>query len=357
MIRVLEVEASKGWGGQEKRTVRLANYMPSEELCTLFAAQSDSYLFRHQDELGIEVEAVKMRSTWDPIAVVQLVRLIKKHAIDIVVTHSGRDGWLGGFAAKIAGAKCVRVRHLQTPFRGTFSYRFLSDVVVAVSDQVRNYLISRGVKPQNARTVYTGVDTAQFSRQNSSLREELGISGETILIGIVAILRGAKNHKHLIDAVQQLSSRYDVRLVIAGDGPQAENLKNYIAQMGIGDRVAMLGFRSDTVNILSALDIFALPSRMEALGTALLEAQSCGVPVVGARVGGIPECIDDGRSGFLFESGNIDDLVAKLEILCKEPQMRQDMGKRAKEWVEQRFSVHTMVDETLKLYKELLDAR
>lgn len=354
MIKVLEVEASKGWGGQEKRTVRLANHMPEDKVKTYFAVNPDSKLMAMQGELGIECLPVKIRASYDIAAVLTIVKYIKELGIDIVSTHSGRDGWLGGMAAKLAGVKSVRVRHLQTPFASPFSYKYLTDEVTAISVGVREYIASRGVKREKIRLIYTGIDTERFQRGESGLRDEFGIDKETFLIGIVAILRGAKRHKDLIDAVKKLSAKYDVKLVIAGDGPQWQNLQNKIKESGMEGRVIMTGFRDDTVNILSALDLFVLPSNMEALGTALLEAQSCGVPVVGSRVGGIPEALQEGGSGLLFESENVDDLADKIERFIVDREFHARASKRAREFVVEKFSVEKMVADTLKQYEELL---
>ena len=153
MIKVLEVEASKGWGGQEKRTVRLANYMPPEKIKTYFAVNPDSVLTRDGKKLNIECLPVKTRATYDIVAVFRLVKYIKELGINIVSTHSGRDAWLGGMAAKIAGVKCVRVRHLQTPFASPFSYRHLTDEITAISVGVREYIASRGVDKNKIRLI------------------------------------------------------------------------------------------------------------------------------------------------------------------------------------------------------------
>ncbi|MDD3466151.1 MAG: glycosyltransferase [Campylobacterales bacterium] len=354
MIKVLEVEASKGWGGQEKRTVRLANHMPSDKVRTYFAVNPDSRLMRDADELRIECLPVKTRATYDLPAVLTLAKYIKELDIDIVSTHSGRDAWLGGMAAKLAGVKCVRVRHLQTPFASPFSYKYLTDEVTAISVGVREYIASRGVDMGKIRLIYTGIDTEHFQKSESTFRQEFGIGKETFLIGIVAILRGAKRHKDLIDAVKKLSTKYDVKLVIAGEGPQWENLQNKIKETGIADKVIMTGFRNDTVNILSALDLFVLPSNMEALGTALLEAQSCGVPVIGSRVGGIPEALEENGSGLLFECENVDDLVQKIEKFITDKEFHAKASKRAREFVVEKFSVEKMVSDTLKQYEEML---
>jgi len=226
--------------------------------------------------------------------------------------------------------------------------------VTAISVGVREYIASRGVRKEKIRLIYTGIDTEHFQRGESGLRDEFGIGKETFLIGIVAILRGAKRHKDLIDAVKKLSEKYDVKLVIAGEGPQWENLQNKIKESGMEGRVIMTGFRNDTVNILSALDLFVLPSNMEALGTALLEAQSCGVPVVGSKVGGIPEALEDGGSGLLFECENVDDLADKIERFIVNKEFHAQASRRAREFVVEKFSVEKMVGDTLKQYEEIL---
>lgn len=354
MIKVLEVEASKGWGGQEKRTVRLATHMPEDKVKTYFAVNPDSQLFKKSDELGIECLAVKTRATYDLPAVLTIAKYIKELGIDMVSTHSGRDAWLGGMAAKLAGVKCVRVRHLQTPFSSSFSYKYLNNEVTAISTGVREYIASRGVSKSKIRLIYTGVDTNHFQKSQSFIRDEFKISEDTFLIGVVAVLRGAKRHKDLIDAVAKLSSKYDVKLLIVGDGPQWKNLETKIQECGMQERVIMAGFRDDTVNVLSALDLFVLPSNMEALGTALLEAQSCGVPVIGSRVGGIPEALEENGSGLLFECENVEDLAEKIERFITDKEFHAAASKRAREFVIEKFSVEKMVEDTLKQYEELL---
>lgn len=354
LIKVLELESSKGFGGQEKRTVRLSNNMPRDKVRTYFAANPDSILAKEAKKLNIECFGVKMRATYDVSAILAIARLIKELKIDIVSTHSGRDAWLGGMAAKLTGAKCVRVRHLQTPFKNAISYKYLTDSITAVSVGVKEYIVSKGISADKVRVVYTGVDTAHFCKTDSFFRSERAIYDDTFLIGIAAVLRGAKRHKDLIDATAKLAKKYDVKLVIVGDGPQWENLQNKIENDGVKDIVIMTGHRNDTVNILNALDLFVLPSNMEALGTALLEAQACGVPVVGSRMGGIPEALEDGKTGLLFECENVDDLADKIERFIVDIEFKEAAGKCAREFVLERFSVEKMVADTLAQYEEIL---
>ncbi len=348
MINILELEASKGWGGQEKRTVRLINGLDKSKYKVYFGAFPDSKIAQNRSQIDATLLPLKIANSYDVFAIWRVVGFVKKYRINIISTHSGKDGWIGAIAGKIAGVPVVRTRHLQTPINSPFSYN-LSTKVVTVSNQVNEYLASVGVKKEKLMTIYTGVDTNQYNpTPKKSLKDELGVSKECVLIGIVAVLRSAKRHDMLIRAIADLSNSH---LVIVGSGPQEENLKNLVADLGYKERVHMLGHREDVSEILPSLDIFVLPSKMEALGTAILEASACGVPCVGSRVGGIPECIEDGKSGLLFddEAG----LKKALERLCSDEALREQMGKRARELVCEKFSNEVMIKKTEELYDEL----
>ena len=344
-MRILELESSKGWGGQEKRTVRLNNNLDAK---IFWAVSKDSELFKRQDEIKGEFFAVEIRKTYDLRAIWQVVKIVKKYNIDIISTHSGKDAWIGAIVGKITGKKVVRTRHLLTPINSPTSYN-LSDKVVCVSKGVRNYLASKGIKEEKLKVIYTGIDTKKFTPTiKKDLKKELGVDG--VLIGIVAVLRMAKRHKDLIQAIRNL----DVKLAIIGDGPYRKSVEEFIKEFNVEDKVFMLGHRDDVYEVLPSLDIFVLPSSQEALGTSILEASACGVSVVASNVGGIPECVEDGKSGFLFEAQNVKDLQDKLKILIENENLRKQFGEYGRKMVEEKFSVEKMVSDTQKLYEELL---
>jgi len=351
-INILEIEISKGWGGQEKRTVRLVNNLDKNRFDIFYVAQPDSIIVKNQKEINATVIPLEMKQSYDIKAIYNLCKIVNKNKIDIISTHSGKDAWLGAIVGKLTNTKVVRVRHLQTPINSTTSYN-LSTKVVTVSKQVENYLLNRGVKKEKLQTIYTGIDTNKFIPNSKNiLKKELNLDKDTILIGIVAVLRGAKRHKDLIEAISQLTS--NVKLVIVGDGPQEKNITKIINEKNMKDRVFMLGHREDIKNILPSFDIFVLPSNMEALGTSILEASSCGIPCIGSKVGGIPECIIDNKTGFLFENQNIVELKEKLEILISDKQLRIQFGKNARDLIVKQFSVNSMVEQTENLYESLV---
>jgi len=354
VIKVLELESSKGWGGQEKRTVRLVNNLDKKDFKVFWGVQPDSALYKKRDSIDAEFFTIEMRKSYDIKAIKRVIELVKKYDIDIISTHSGKDAWIGAISGLFTKAKVVRTRHLQTPINSTFSYN-LSDSVVAVSKQVYNYLLQKGVKKEKLNVIYTGIDTKKFSPETKiDLRDELKLSKDTILIGIVAVLRAAKRHIDLIEAFSKIKSDKKTALIIVGTGPQEQNIKKFIKNKKLNN-VYMLGHREDIDKILPSLDIFVLPSQMEALGTAILEAASCGITCIGSKVGGIPETIVDNQTGFLFESQNINDLKNRLETLINNSNLRIKFGKNARKYILENFSVKKMVTESEKLYKRLVN--
>jgi glycosyltransferase involved in cell wall biosynthesis len=348
-LNILEIEYSKGWGGQEKRTIRLINNLDKNKYKVFFVAQPDSNIVKHQDEIDAKIIPLKMGQIYNIWTILKLAFLVRKYHIDIISTHSGKDAWLGAIVGKITDVPVIRTRHLLTKINSPKSYN-LSTITIAVSKQVENYLKSRGVK--TVKTIYTGIDTELYKpNELHKLRKKFNIDKDTIIIGIVAVLRAAKRHKDLIEAVSKIDK--NVKLFIVGDGPQRENLEKLIKEKNLSDKVIMTGQRDDVPEILSDFDIFVLPSREEALGTSILEASSCGVPVIGSRVGGIPECVKEDKNGLLFEAMNVDDLKEKLLTLINDKEKLNFYKKNARKFIKENFSVEKMVNETEKLYDEL----
>jgi N-acetyl-alpha-D-glucosaminyl L-malate synthase BshA len=349
-MRILELESSKGWGGQEKRTVRLSNNL-SDEFEVFWGVERESELFKRKKEIRGEFFDFELNKIYNLKTIFNLVKFVKENKIDIISTHSGKDAWIGNIVGKLTGTKVIRTRHLLTEIKGPFSYN-LSDRVVCVSKQVKEYLESKGVKKEKLEVIYTGIDTEKFKPFSEySLKQEFNINKDTVVIGIVAVLRAAKRHIDLLEAIKTIDN---VKVVIIGNGPQEKNIKKFIKENNLENKVLMLGHREDVDKILPNFDIFVLPSNLEALGTALLEAQSCGVPVVASRVGGIPECVNEGKTGFLFEKENIADLREKLLKLIENKNLREEFSKNARKWIENNFSTEKMVKDTEKLYERIL---
>ena len=158
-MKILELESSKGWGGQEKRTVRLNSYLDYE---IFWGVEEDSELFKRQQEIKGKFFSVKLNKIYNILTIFKLAFFVRKNFIDLIVTHSGKDAWIGNFVSILTGVPVIRVRHLIMPIKSPKSYN-LSTKVVCVSKQVKEYLKSKGVKEEKLEVIYTGIDTNKFT--------------------------------------------------------------------------------------------------------------------------------------------------------------------------------------------------
>jgi len=362
-MRVLHTESSTGWGGQENRTLNelIAMRERGHELAVV--SRPGARIIERAKEAGFETFVVDMRGAADLPAIFRLRGVMKRFRADVVNTHSGRDTQLAGMAARsILGKRplVVRTRHLALPITSKFSYSVLPDHVVTVSKYVEHYLVEAGIPGERITTVPTGVDFARYDRSivAGDLRGELKLPAETPLIGTVAILRAKKGHADILDAVPAVLQRFpDAHFVFAGDGAQTANLKARIEADGLVGRVHLLGLRRDVTNVLASLDVFVLPTHQEALGTAFIEAGAMGLPTVATNVDGVPEVVQDGRTGLLVP---VRDGKAIAEAICRllgDPIYRQSMGANAAEFVRRKFSREVMAQGMERLYSQLLEAR
>jgi len=178
-----------------------------------------------------------------------------------------------------------------------------------------------------------------FTDIDDFLKEEDASFGNFILF--VGNLQEVKGINVLIEAFAKISPDFpDFRLILIGDGPEKENLKSQISNLKIEDKMEFRGQLSleETRNIMKKCYCLVLPSRSEGLGRVLIEAMALGKSVIGSNVGGIPDLVQDGQNGFLFEVGNIEQLAEKLKTLLSNKTLALEMGKRGREFVQDKFS-------------------
>jgi glycosyltransferase involved in cell wall biosynthesis len=358
-MRVLHTESSTGWGGQENRTLQEAIQMRARGVDVLFACRRGAKLGQRAQELGFPVDEFPMRNSFDPVSTLGLARAFRRHRVDVINTHSGRDTLLAGIAARLIPnrPRIVRTRHLILPITSKATYSLLPDHVVCVSQAVQNYLASAGVPNSMMSTIPTGVDTARFdpAATEATLRDELQLPADAPLIGTVAILRMKKGYLDLIAAIPRvLAAVPDAHFVFAGDGPQRQNIEHALATAGLNERVHLLGLRRDIPQVLKSLDLFVLPTHQEALGTSYIEAQAMGVPVIGTRVGGVPDTMIEGKTGLLVPPHDPPALADAIIALASDPERRRAMGEAGRRRVLDEYTVQRMAERMHALYEQVL---
>lgn len=347
MINILELESSLGFGGQEHRTQRVINGLDKKKFKVFYGLNKGSKSLLK--DIDCEFVEFNLKKVYNIFEIIKICKFVKKNKIDIISTHSGKDGIIGAIAGKICRIKVVRTRHLQLPITSPFTYN-LNTKVVGVCQAVCDDLIKRGVKKELVTRIYTGIDTNKYTPNFSiNLKKEFGLSDDTVCIVIVAVLRAAKNHKLLIEAFNELNIENSA-LFIVGDGPQKENLQNLTKDK---KNIFMLGNRNDVNEFLGSMDILVLPSNMEAIGGVILEASSCEVATIASNVGGLGESVCDKKSGLLFENGNKEALKKALKELILNKDLRDRFAKFGREYVIKNFSIEKMIKDTEKLYESL----
>lgn len=360
MMTILHTESSKGWGGQENRTLKESIGLKRLGARVMIACPHDSRLAEIGAANGIEIKTMEMKNSVSPSAVFSILKIIKEEGVDIICTHSGKDSMIGAIAGRLSKRrpKIVRTRHLALPITSKLTYSILPHKVVTVSEYVRGYLVNeKGIPADKVISIPTGVDLEIFNPDTVKAmpREELGIHANTPLVGTIAIFRKKKGHHVLLEAIPLVLKRFpDTTFLFVGDGPQRKNIEARISELGISINIRLVGLRKDVPQVLKAIDLFVLPTLQEALGTSFLEAMAMGKPVVGTRVGGVPEAVKDGISGILVEPDNPDALADTIVKLLSDRQKARMMGAEGRKIIEQNFTIEKMSEKMCSLYSSLI---
>jgi glycosyltransferase involved in cell wall biosynthesis len=290
---------------------------------------------------------------------------------DIVHTHDRRTGLLVRTQARVRGRAVVHTLHglpeeiaaelgrtapslppgvsrVRTAWLRSEYLRIESalgrlGVVVVPSDAMRGYLVDRGFPATRLRVVHHGIGLRTV--EPSPIREEL-----PLVVGVVGNLEYWKGVDVLVEACGRLGNR--IRLEVYGDGSLRTELERTAGRLGIDAHFH--GWVEDVPELLSRLDVFTLPSRAENAPLVVLEAMASGVPVVAARVGGVPELVEDGDSGLLVEPENVDALTRAIDSLARSPSLRARLGQRGRDRVATDFRPEDAAKSLVALYEQVI---
>lgn len=240
-----------------------------------------------------------------------------------------------------------------------FIHRF-----IAVSQDLEHWLKDTvGVADEKVVQLYNGIDQQRFLQQQGSCVSQILPAKlrapDRLMVGTVGRIAAVKDQKTLINAfatllVAQPQLKGRVGLMVVGDGPLFQDLKAQVETLGLQDDVWLPGDRKDIPELLQAMDIFVLPSLGEGISNTVLEAMATGLPVIATAVGGNPELVIEGATGYLFPVGDEQALTAHLEHLLADSATRQRMGQTARDTVSQQFSWDSTVAGYLAVYDEIL---
>jgi glycosyltransferase involved in cell wall biosynthesis len=366
-IRVLQVITSLGIGGAERLVVSAARGLsaPRFEHAICCLAERGP-LAAEAEAAAVPVFCVgEFPGLRHPFAFARLIRIIRAFRPTIVHTHLQSASLYGRLAARLARVPVVVATehnvYVGKARRYVLVERFLArmtDAMIAVSGPVRQFLsVQLALAPSAIRVIHNGVALgAPTPRGVAELHERLATDGAVaIRLGTVASLTAKKGHEVLLRAVARLrDSGVVCSLVVAGEGPDRQRLEQLSEQLGVSTHVFFLGHVANPPDVLGAIDVFVLPSLIEGLPLALLEAMYAGRACVATAVGGVPEVISSGDNGLLVPPGDEVALAEAISTLGS-VDLRRRLGAAARRSIENGFTEATYLESLEALYLELAE--
>jgi len=372
VYRILFLHDQAIIGGAEKSMLLLASGLDRRRFEPLFAIGADGPFRQLLAENGMRTVGCRLPSlhglrldrwvlhSW------RLARWMRRHGIDLVHGNTPRSNlyaWLAGRLARIPVVWQMR-NVLEDGMRDVERIlQWAPDAILCNSGAVA----SRFRPAARVHVVYTGVDTQRYSplsaEERAETRSTLGIVEDQVAVGIAGRIGYKQGHEVLLRAARVIAEkRPQARFFVIGSAQFSHehrhqtDVQALAADLGLEGSVTFLGHRDDMDRVLSAMDILAHPSWFEAFSRTVLEAMACGTPVIGSRVGGIPEAVEDGVTGRLVEPGNPEALAQALLELIDDPGKRRAWSEASRRRAVSEFPVARTVQETSAAYLDLLEA-
>ncbi|MCC7032936.1 MAG: glycosyltransferase [Acidobacteria bacterium] len=367
-IRVLQIIGSMHIGGAEQVVVHLGRRLDRERFDVGVCCTSElGILADRLSAEGVDVQLVSPgRRAFRHLTPLTLGRHLRRWKPDVIHTHGGPallhagplapfrvlPPWVHTFHFGNYTASLDREQRLERWFCGGATQ------LISVSDTQRAALIEHfRVRPGHIRTVLNGVEENRFVDDGVTRdrkRAELGIGPHEFVVGCIAVLSRQKGIPHLLEAATRLLPRHaSMRLVIIGGGPDEAQLRRAAETLGFGPRILFTSWRADSQELLTALDLFVMPSLWEAMSMMLLEAMAARRPIVVTDVGENRAVVDGGRCAVVIPAGDAPAIVGAVEQLVADPGGAREMAARAQQRFGERFTTGHMLRAYEQLYADL----
>ncbi|MBT7556837.1 glycosyltransferase [Candidatus Woesearchaeota archaeon] len=361
VIKVLHTEWSDGWGGQE---IRIINEMIAvrEQGVEVFLACRDCATIKQKAiENNIKVSILPFKGNVDIKTLFGLKRIIKEHNINIVNTHSGKDTWVGGMAAKLSGIKFIRTRHLSNPINParTNFINELADYIFTTGESVRENMIKfNRISPEKIRSIPTGIDSDLFDPRKFDrdlCRRKYNLNNEDIAIGIVAVLRDSKRHDNFLKIANGLKKDFPkkkFKFFIAGEGPIRDVVESTVNKLSLTQDVVLLGHIENVPELMKALDIFLFTAdRWEGVPQSVMQALMMDVSTVSTNDGSTSDLHKE--NNFLISDPDFNKVYDNTKQMVKNLSNDKFLNK-SRSFIVDNFSKKVATIKILETYKTLV---
>ncbi|MBN1356869.1 glycosyltransferase family 4 protein [bacterium] len=363
-IGVVHIDTERTWRGGEAQVLHLARNLPADEFSSIIAAPHKSALADRAGRAGIPVLPLSGTGELSPGIYRDLRRCIAQNDISVFHVHTSHGLVPAALVRRVACPELKIVYSRRTDFHirqtwlglSRLKYRLGPDIILTVSERIREILMEDGLDGGRIRTVHSGIDLDAFQPgyRRDEIRRELGIGKEQTVVGMVAALVAHKDPMTFVRAAETvLKTLPETVFILAGAGRLMPTIESHLAKSPGNSRIILTGFRTDIPAVLAAMDVFCMSSSEEGLCTSILDAMAMQLPVVATRTGGIPEAVSDGQTGLLVEPGDPDRFAAAVLKLLADSGKTRSMGIEGRKRVTQYFDISKTVAQTAEIYREL----
>jgi len=358
----LHIDTARTWRGGQGQVMHTVMGLRAHRQRAALVAHPEGELYRRMSE-GTDLIPLAPRNEIDLAAAWRLSRVLKQLRPDVIHAHDPHGVAMAATALSIASPSpeppLVASRRIE--FRiahNSFSKWKYGRVAsfIAISEAVRGRLITDGVPREKTTVVHEGVDVERIVQlEAANVHAAFFLPTHAPVVGNIGALVAQKGQQHLIDAAAIVVRAVpDARFVICGEGELRPALEEQIKRRHLERHVFLAGFRADVLELLKAFDVFALSSLQEGLCTSLVDAMAASKAAVATRVGGVPEVVEDGETGFLVPARDHDAMADRIIALLKDSARRAWMGEAGLRRARRLFTVDHMVEGTIAAYRRVL---
>ncbi|MFT4665843.1 MAG: glycosyltransferase involved in cell wall biosynthesis [Polaribacter sp.] len=360
-MRILHISSAKSWRGGEQQIAYLIEELRTEGISQEAFCPKDSPLEIYCKKNNIICTTYKKRFSVNPLVARKLSQYSSRNNFDLVHLHDSHAHTFACMAAAFYRMSTPMVLHRRVDFpvggsalsKWKYNHPGIK-AMICVSHFVKAVLSKTVNEAAKIKVVHSGVDLNRFPKQQKNkLREEFQVPDEIAIVANVAAITEQKDyHTFVRTAERLLKEKTKAHFFIIGEGKQRKEIEAYVKELGLDEKITFTGFRKDITEIFSNIDVLLFSSQTEGLGTTLLDAQLCGVPIVATNVGGIPEIVEHENTGLLANRAEDEVLAKHVRLLLSDNTARKQMAERARKSVEQ-FSKSKMAKGVLGIYKEV----
>ncbi|HAH19527.1 MAG TPA: hypothetical protein DCL49_01325 [Candidatus Omnitrophica bacterium] len=368
-MRILQLISSAGFFGAENMVITLSKELNKIGVTTYLGIfnnhrKPQREIVERARKYNIPIKIFNCNGRLDMGAIYEIRKFLKQNNIDILHCHNYKSNFYGLLASSLLKIKRIATIHnwIRVDYK-LKAYSVLDKflirkfaILTVISEIVKNEIIKSGIKKERLFFIDNGVDLESFSSKpdGPELKSELGIISPRQIAGSIGRLSEEKGHRYLLEAAHEVIKEIpDITFLIIGCGPLEENLKSEAKRLNIDKNIIFTGFKKEIAKFLNIMDIFVLPSLIEAMPIALLEAMACRKPIIATNVGSVSKLIKDAETGILVNPGDVQGLAKAIIYLLKNKAKSGIMADKAYELVKNEFSSTKMARNYLNIYRSI----